>query len=195
MKGSLSSGNLDAETSDSKEEINDLQRNLETSDVTSAEQNLQEDDEVSDILPFANTESEIVVPLRPKRKASQQQQSEQGRNDVNNAFVEWVAMKKQNTQKSEEYEQRDPDLLFFKSLLPDLKKLNDKRRRVVKMKIMQLINEQLDEAERDARAPFSPWDSSTSSSTHLPISISIPTTLDAAHPTECHLNPSTFTSF
>lgn len=209
MKGPSSSGNIMRETEeviDSQMTVDDDQLSDTVDTETEIVEPLQHSEtdetlqpsEIDEPLQPSETEepfqsSEIVVPLQRKRKKGTSQEEDQLRNDANNAFVEWVAMKKQSATKTMENRQRDSDWLFLESLLPDMKKLDNKRRRTVKMKMMQLIYEQLDEAERETSAPFSPWSSSSSSTAHYPVSISTPTAHDMPQPTQYHFNASTYT--
>lgn len=99
--------------------------------------------------------------------------------DADKAFVEWLASKKEGeTRKLEnENERNDPDWLFLKSLLHDFKKLDDRRKRVLKANFMVQLNEQLDEAEREASGfQCSPCATSASSAplpTHFPMPPSV----------------------
>jgi hypothetical protein len=80
-------------------------------------------------------------------------------NKIDEAFIEWLAMKeRRETRKPEE---RDADWLFFQSMLPDFNKLDSRRKRALKAKFLLLLNEQLGERDRELPVtPISQWTSS-----------------------------------
>lgn len=76
--------------------------------------------------------------------------AEASENDAEKSFANWLEMKKHDEIKRNcESPADNADWLFFQSMLPDFKKLNDRRRRYLKAKFLLLLNEQLDEAEND----------------------------------------------
>lgn len=74
-------------------------------------------------------------------------------------------MKKKKKMKNIQEDQQDFSL-FFRSLLPDFKKLNDKRKRHLKLKFATILNEELDRADadfEDSNPTSHSWGSSTTS--------------------------------
>jgi hypothetical protein len=73
-------------------------------------------------------------------------------------------LKKRKEIKTIQEDQQDGDWLFFRSLLQDFKKLNDKRKRSLKLKFSTILNEELDRAEsgaEDSSFTSYSWGSST----------------------------------
>ncbi|CAG9861563.1 unnamed protein product [Phyllotreta striolata] len=64
-------------------------------------------------------------------------------------LLDWFDMKEYKKMKRNEYDQDDSDWLFFRSVLLDFRKLENRRKRALKVKFMALLNEQLDEAETE----------------------------------------------
>lgn len=63
-------------------------------------------------------------------------------------------------------DQQDSDWLFFRFLLPVFKKLNDKRKRHLKLKFATILNEELDQADagvEDSNYTSHSWGSSKAS--------------------------------
>lgn len=94
----------------------------------------------------ASANDQVVEETPPQKKRKLHSQTSDNATDI--AFMEWVNMKTQN-------KQEDSDLLFFRSLLPDLKKLDDRRKRIFKSKIMTTLHDMLDEVEHDASSTTS----------------------------------------
>ena len=96
--------------------------------------------------PLPETESEISQDPVPRKKIKIIPKQ----SDVDKAFTEWLEIKNNKAQTPLEQKQEDSDWLFFRSILQDFKKLDEKRRRNLKIKFATLLNEELDQVEIEA---------------------------------------------
>lgn len=160
MKGSSTSGNLPApsegNTDDCSESTGEVCTTTESqyaADVGTTEE------PIVLIEPPVHTEAEAIQ--QPQPRPSKKKRIEPPTNQTDEAFIEWLAMKKRREKKkTEEEEECDADWLFFKSMLPDFKKLDSRRKRELKATFLLRLNEQLDERERDNEQQMSQWTSS-----------------------------------
>lgn len=158
MKGSNTSGNVPAPSEDKSDYCSEgtstLQTTRDTQDSADSGRT-EEPPNISDEPPF-DAESEIIQQLRPAKK-----RMEGPENKTDAAFIEWLGMKKRRETRKTEDEERDADWLFFQSILTDFKTLDSRRKRSLKAKILLLLNEQLDECDKELSVtPSSQWTSS-----------------------------------
>ncbi|KAG8223267.1 hypothetical protein J437_LFUL001544 [Ladona fulva] len=133
--------------------------NLEDSAVEETEDSHAEVISVNEMPNEHSTITSIEKPTPPKP-----QKFHSMKNKVEDAFLEWMRMKKETKEK-----ERDADEMFLKSLLPDLKKLSDRRKRKFKIQAMSLLNSMLEEDERETSgssvsvfpSPSTPYDINT----------------------------------
>jgi hypothetical protein len=174
MKGGNTSGNVPAPSEDKTDECSEGTSELQTTTDTQDAVDCVTTEEPPNILnePPFDTESEVIQQPRPSKK-----RTETPNNKTDAAFIEWLGMKKRRETRKTEEEERDADWLFFKSMLPDFKKLDSRRKRALKAKFLLLLNEQVDESEKELPVtPSSQWtssddSSSISASTFVPSSV------------------------
>lgn len=90
----------------------------------------------SDSLTATPIEKDVITK---KRKVISQLENEAD----GGSFVKWVNATQNNQNKTKE---EDADLLFLRSLLPEVKRLSDKKKRTFKRKVLTLLDELLDDA-------------------------------------------------
>jgi hypothetical protein len=147
MKGSNTSGNVPAPSEDRSDGCSELQTTTDIQDAADCG-TTEEPPHILDG-PSFDTESEVIQQPRPSKR-----RMETSNNKTDAAFIEWLGMKKRRETRKTEKEERDADWLFFQSMLPDFKTLDSRRKRALKTKFLLLLNEQLD--ERDKEPPVTP---------------------------------------
>jgi hypothetical protein len=162
MKGSNTNGNVPApseyKSDGCSEGTSELQSTTDTQDA--AECGTMEEPPNKLDEPHFDTESEVIKQPRPSKKRMETF------NNKRDATFEWLGMKnRKETRKTEE--ECDTDWLFFQAMLPDFKTLDSRRKRALKAKFLLLLNEQLDECDKELPVTrSSQWTSSDDSSSH-----------------------------
>jgi len=99
-------------------------------------------------------------------------------------YLKTVTAQVKSQRKNQELE--DPTLMFFKSLVPDVNKLNSRKQRYFKAKVMDLLNSMLDSQENfemiNPRGPLVVNTAYSSSSSGPPSNISDNTSASYAIP-------------
>lgn len=104
-----------------------------------------EDENMSDISERASIVENVMQDQRPLKKRTKISHED----EADQAFIEWLQEKKQRNHNKRTLEEEDGDWLFLQSLLPDMKKLSDRGKRVLKAKYLLFLNEQLDEEDKE----------------------------------------------
>nr|XP_023020829.1 transcription factor Adf-1-like [Leptinotarsa decemlineata] len=140
MKGASTSGNVPPE-----EDTQGDEGTLDTTE-TQVEEGLSDTPQAPSVDEVSvDNETDIHQEPRPRKKRKIITLS----SDADKAFIGWLDIKKNKAQTPSEQEKEDSDWLFFRSLLPDFKKLGDRRKRGLKIKFATLLNEELDLAEAE----------------------------------------------
>ncbi|XP_047109110.1 uncharacterized protein LOC124777673 [Schistocerca piceifrons] len=138
MKGAPSSGNV------SPLEENEDNMAASNATLTTTDHQEMESCEISEEMCDLVDCDVVLQSTPPKRKA------EASNSDAHKVYADWLEVKQFNEMKRNWASSAgDADWMFFQSILPDFKKLNDRCRRDLKAKFLLLLNEQLDEAEND----------------------------------------------
>ena len=150
MKGSATSGNLSIPA-----EQDNCEEDIPPSVHSSELQGENDDHNYSHATSFENPSEHVPsnelhpdeqIPPHPQRPTKKRANPTTA---VDTAFVEWLNSKKCNPRSKE----RDADLLFFESLVPDVKQLDNKRKRRFKADVLHLLNNALEECERQTPTP------------------------------------------
>lgn len=144
LKGGDTSSNLRVEDT-AVEESNTIQN--EGSETFVEEEMPDEASSEQLIKKPARTDGASSAQLieKPARKSSSQtHKKRKGQDQVDDAFIEWMNMKKSVNKSDQDAEQH-----FLLSLLPDLKNLSLRRRRTFKIQTMSLLHKLLEEDERE----------------------------------------------
>ena len=141
MKGNSTSGNLTAPSEGEEESTNDGRsaevQNTQVSDENYCDREFETSRKVTS--PVSNTADPQLLaedspqPIEKSPPQKKNKLESRPKTDVDSAFTEWLSMKKEKQSKQE-----DADLLFLKSLLPDIKKLDERRKRVYKVKMISV---------------------------------------------------------
>jgi hypothetical protein len=91
-----------------------------------------------------DTESEIIQVPHPAKN-----RMEPLNINTDAAIIGWLGTKKRRETRKMEEEKDDADWLFFQSMLRDLKPLDSRRKRALKVKFLLLLKEQLDESDKE----------------------------------------------
>ncbi|XP_037949031.1 uncharacterized protein LOC119680335 [Teleopsis dalmanni] len=128
-------------------------------EVTQYSNIVQEHDETNDNYITSETQHNdnynnfenimVSIPKKHKRETnfSEDDRAFKDRDvEIEQTFLNEIAFKKEN----EVIKEEDSDSLFFRSLLIDFKKLDERRKRKMKSQFLQIINEQLEVTEMEA---------------------------------------------
>lgn len=143
MKGASASGNVPPEENDQEIIIDDTQ----VRDVQGEEETTPQG--IPELTRANDDHSESETNIFKDHSYRKRKHITPAKSDADKAFIDWIAMKKHRESKTNQEELQDGDWLFLRSLLPDLKKLSDKRKRHIKLKFATLLSEELDKAEAD----------------------------------------------
>lgn len=166
MKGASTSGNVPPEE-DSDHDIHatdkqatDIQEEDTQDTVTQNKEDFSDITPVSEAILEAETETHYD-PTPPKKQKITPKQI-----NSDKLLIEWLELKKKKEMKNIQEDQQDSDWFFFRSLLPDFKKLNNKRKRHLKLKFATILNKELDRTDadvEDSNSTSHSWGSSTTS--------------------------------
>jgi hypothetical protein len=147
------------EASDDESEATDTEKSTENTDVNESINEIEnESTNTTSLIDRQELVSSEPVFKKPKKTQTKNSAAEQ----VAGPMIEFLRSK---TNKSSV---EDVDLLFFKSLLPDLKKLNGKNQRQFKQFVLTTLNSYIDsqEAQESASNDKVSYSSTTS---HVPV--------------------------
>ncbi|KAG5885991.1 hypothetical protein JTB14_025386 [Gonioctena quinquepunctata] len=116
-----------------------------------------QDDEISKDVNVPNLQSDITTNQNVRetseeasakytntaKKRKETQIPSSAPNPVDSDFVEWL----QNKKEMDDFKKEDANMSFFRSLLPDVRKMTDKQSRRFRQKVIGLVDEILDDAD------------------------------------------------
>ncbi|CAH0560385.1 unnamed protein product [Brassicogethes aeneus] len=117
--------------------MEELFDNNETSEEDNSE--FQENTENTENQELPSQSQAVSVPK--KQKVTQIPSSSS--NPVDDSLLEWLENKKER----DNFKKEEPNMSFFRSLLPDVMKMTDKQNRRFRQKVIGLIDEILDDAD------------------------------------------------
>jgi len=145
------------------------QKNIEQSQIQKVNETSTSDLLESNSVPSVSSELSEETPQRSSSKKRKiQKHTENWENSAVQCLTALSNKYNANTKKKESSDEEDADLLFLRSLLPDLKKLNDAQKRRFKQRVFALFDDILNEDSvhntvQHVPLPFpSPYSSSVS---------------------------------
>lgn len=126
-----------AEPDEDEKNCSQMKEDRVEENVNIPHKNIEETQEGNEICPSDLLACSFVSKETPERFSFKKRKI-QSTESLNNKYI-------LNTKRKESSDEEDSDLLFLKSLLPDLKKLNDAQKRRFKQRIFVLYDEILNE--------------------------------------------------